>query len=459
MKRTLNPVNIYVSAVNGMVRLTAWIPDKTRRSLVNLSVLIMLCIGTLQYCNKIIKGLLHYSDWVFAVSMAALVVFVIAGADRKVEINRVKTNRLFWLGWIVCFLFMLISSFTNTVKDAYFLWAISGVFLYPLIFLSWHHDDKLRKLFKTFTESAVLVAYLFIIASVIIVPFFSREKLSDGFGYFGMAANPNNNGMLVLTFYAASLYGLLTNKSRRLLYYLIPMGVSVGIAVIADCRTAELGILAQSVCGLLYSYVYAFRKGKGKIRLGRLAGSIILIIAIAVASGMLLNRLDYMDLSVYAEDGVESMGPLAEEVFELLDRLSTGRLSKTRYFIEHSTFWGNGSPDGPVMEGQPDSKWAFNNAVDILYISGVIPFIGCVMWVIAVLVFILKCLFGRGPKREAFMLTIVAFMGYFVEFMLETTMYPVTNHLAMLAYIALIPVTCTERQKQNDDQTCKEKSK
>ena len=64
------------------------------------------------------------------------------------------------------------------------------------------------------------------------------------------------------------------------------------------------------------------------------------------------------------------------------------------------------------------------------------------MWIAASLWFILKCLIGKTDKRPEYLFTIVAFVGYFVEFMLEVTMYSVTNHLVFLAYIGLIPVAC-----------------
>ena len=441
-------ISFYAVITNSISHISSKISDKTRVKLINISTYVFLCIGTINYCNKTIKGLVHFSDWALPVSILAMLMLLFAGIDTKVNIKRIRCNKLFWLGWILCFGMMFVMSFINQVKEVYFLWSVEGIFLFPLLFLAWYPERKRRILFACLSENIVTVSYLFIIASILTVPFFKKPYDGMVSSYIGMAANPNNNGMLILTFYAASIYLLLTERKKSPLYYLLPMGVCVAISVIADCRTAELGIALQTLFGLIYYYICRAKEGKRGLQFSKVLAALLIIIAIAFVSGVVLSRFDDMNVEVHAEDESSSSETSTEELFDKLDQISAGRLRITRYYIEHSTFWGNGSPDGPIMEGVDASKWSFVNAIDILYVSGVIPFIGCILWLLASWIFILKCLRKKDKGNDDYLLTIVAFTGYFTEFMLEVTMYPSTNHLAMLAYIGLIPIACKEIKTQ-----------
>ena len=70
------------------------------------------------------------------------------------------------------------------------------------------------------------------------------------------------------------------------------------------------------------------------------------------------------------------------------------------------------------------------------------------LWFLAVIIFCIKCVFGKLPRRPEYLFTIVTFAGYFVEFMLEVTIYPITTSLVLLAYIGMIPVACREKEKR-----------
>ena len=57
--------------------------------------------------------------------------------------------------------------------------------------------------------------------------------------------------------------------------------------------------------------------------------------------------------------------------------------------------------------------------------------------------------FGRVERRPEYLFTIVTFAGYFAEFMLEVTIYPLTTSLVLLAYLGFIPVACRETEPGN----------
>lgn len=439
----------YIAANNVIAVLSSRIPDKVRTVLINASVYALLCIGLLKYCNKAMKNAVHFSELLYPVGIAAMVLLIIAGSRKEVSIKKLKLGNAFWFGWILCFAMMFVMAFVNPVTRNYFMWSVTSIFMFPLIFIAWSEKDRFRELCSIVSEAVLVMAYVFIILSLLLVPFFSGGTLGTALPeYIGMAVNPNNNGMLTIAFYGPIFYLLLADRKRKPIYYLVPMGFCISISVISNCRTAELGILLQTAGGLLYHYLSAVRPHKERPEWKKLIAAILIVSAVSLVSGFVLSRFDNMDLEVNAEDSLAAEAFSGDEVFEKLDDISSGRLIITRYYIENSTFWGHGSPDGPVMEGYQASKWSFNNAVDVLYISGVLPFIGCVLWFLAVIVFCIKCIFGGVPRRPEYLFTIVTFAGYFVEFMLEVTIYPITTSLVLLAYIGMIPVACREKEKR-----------
>ena len=437
-------LSAYIVVNNGIAVLSSRIPDRVRAILVNASVLVLLCIGTLKYCNGDMRRFMHFSDLAYPAGITALIVLAVAGCKFKTGIDRLRYSRAFWFGWILCFAMMFVMAFVHPVKKSYLMWSVSCLFIFPLIFIGWRGKERFRELCRAVSECVLVITYVFILLSVILVPFFSGGILGIVLPeYIGLAVNPNNNGMLVIAFYGPVLYLLLAERRRKAIYYLFPMGVCVAIAVISNCRTAELGILLQTAGGLVYYYLYSIRPAGEKIQWKKLVAAILIVSAVAVVSGVILKQLDNMHIEVHAADSIDAgAGP----VFEKLDQLSSGRLAITRTYIEESTFWGNGSPDGPIIEGNEASKWSFNNAVDILYISGVIPFAGCVIWMLSVIIFILKWLTGKGKKRPEYLFTIVTFAGYFTEFMLEVTMNPITTSLVLLSYLGFIPMACREKE-------------
>lgn len=437
----------YVAVNNAIAGFSSKIPDRARTAMINVSVYVLLCIGLLRYCNKVMKNFVHFSDLVYPVGIAMILIFTVAGIRCKTSIEKIRIGKAFWFGWMLCFVMMFIMALIHPVVKDYFIWSVMGIFIFPLIFIGHSGRNDFKRLCRTVSEAVLVITYVFIILSLILAPFFSRGELGEIMPeYIGLAVNPNNNGMLVIAFYGPVFYLLMNDRRRAPVYYLMPMGVCIAISVISGCRTAEIGIMLQTLSGLIYYYFASVRPGARRIDWLKMLAAAVIIAAVSLASGFILSRLDNMNLEVYAEDSYEVSLSGGEEIFNELDRLSTGRLGITRYYIEHSSFWGNGSPDGPIMEGYEQSKWSFNNAVDILYISGVIPFIGCVIWTLAVILFIIKCLFGRVERRPEYLFTIVTFAGYFAEFMLEVTIYPLTTSLVLLAYLGFIPVACREKE-------------
>lgn len=437
-------LSAYIAVNNGIAVLSSRIPDRIRAIMVSASVSVLLCIGTLKYCNEVLRKFTHFSDLAYPAGIAALIVLAVAGCRSRTGIRSLRYSRAFWFGWILCFAMMFIMSFVHPVKRTYFMWGVSCFFIFPLIFIGWRDKERFKELCRTVSEIVLVVAYIFILLSIMLVPFFSRGPLGSTMpDYIGMAVNPNNNGMLVIAFYGPIMYLLLAERRRKAIYYLIPMGVCVAISVISSCRTAELGLILQTFGGLIYYYLYSIRPAGEKIQWKKLVAAILIISAVALASGVILKQFDNMNLEVHAADSIDaSAGP----VFDKLNQLSSRRLDITLTYIQQSTFWGHGSPDGPIIQWRDASKWSFNNAVDILYISGVIPFAGCVIWMLSAIIFILRCLAGREERRPEYLFTVVTLAGYFTEFMLEVTMNPITTSLVLLAYLGFIPVACGEKK-------------
>lgn len=435
---------IYIIIINGIASISSGIPETARSLVKRASVDILLLIGVLKYCSRDIKMITHFYEWSLILGSLILVMFVIAGIEKKEYTVNEDINKTFWAGWLLCFFWMLGMSFIHPVEDVYFVWALLSLLLFPLLYIVWGQNDGMKAMFDMVAVRTVAVAYIFILLSIIIVPFINKEQVMVTTDYLGLAGNPNHNGMLSTGFYAAALYMLFSDKKRPFIYLLL-MGICISLSVISVTRASVLAIIMESAAAVIYLFSRKSRNNRtGKLLIQILVAVVIMTI-IAVAAGLVLKIIDNACLSVYAE----AEDATAEEQVQKLDHLSSGRVEIWREYIKRSTFFGNGWSVEPVIEGRHDSRWAHNTIVEILYISGVPACVGYIIWLGACLVFIIRSIFDRNGFRMERLFSMLAISGYFAEAMLEVTIFPMTTGLAFLALLGMIPVANSGREAFN----------
>ena len=443
------PIIVYSKVINIIAVLSSGIAVKWRNIMLNAVLVCFALLGIVAYSNDGIKEALHYIDCVFAVSVILMLILLIASIDRKIDLREISTwriNAVFWAGWYICFLFMVVSSLRHEVRLAYYLWGILCLTVFPMLMIIWYVRGDLSRLCALAARSMVVTTYLFLLLNLIIVPFTTRGQFAGlESDYVGIAGHPNSNGLIVLPFFTAALYLLFIDK-RRMPIYIFSLSFCAMIAVISGTRTSELAMILEVVVAIC---IYAHNKGKlaEMQSSGRLIKTIIVSLLIVIVLGRLLLFTDNIDLKVYAEGEI---GEAYEEIassddLTKLDNLSSGRVVLWKAYLKKVEFVGHGTPTEELFEGRTDSLWAHNNAIDIWYASGFPAFAGYVMWLLAGCGFVLKSMFRRKGFRREYLLAALAFTGYFTEAMLEITIYPMYTGIAFLAYITLIPMAFKER--------------
>ena len=443
MKILYCPWQIYAFIINRICAFSSKIPQRVRLCLMNVAIVSLNLLGIIGHLNEAVKEYVHYYDLLFPLASASLVLLVIAGIEKKVARNAVlEHNPLFCFGWYVCFIAMIISGVIITTKEIYFLWSVLSLTVFPMIMIIYNDRIKLNKLFSFVAHHMVIASYFFLLINLLFVAFFTNSFFADGLGseYLGLAPNPNSNGLIVLPFFSSALYLTITKNNNKA-YYIFSMLICIMFTFISKTRTAELAMILEVLCA---GVLVIRNKGllKWELKAIKTISIIVVSLAITIVIGHCLLYIDKVDLNVYAEGEIEESYAdiYGHENLIRLNQLSNGRLILWKAYLKRVSFVGHGNPDGPLFEGYEYSKWAHNNAIDIWYASGFIAFAGYIVWLLAAWGFVIRCLLKKDGFRKEYLLTVLAFIGYFVEAMLEITIYPMQTGVVLLCFLTITPI-------------------
>lgn len=459
MKISVFIYNIYVVIINLIASFSIKISDRARSIMMNGSVLLLSGLFMLRYLNHDIRDFLHYNNYKIAAPVILLLVLLAASIDRKIMLRRSGGfSPLFITGWLLCFITIILSSILYPVRTEYMWWGILSVTLFPMLMIIWYKRGDYPIFCSLIAGNLVLLSYIFFVLSLLLSAFTVNSLYPAGLdsGFLGIVTNPNSNGLIVLPSVFSAIYLLLTENRNRF-FNLLSLAFSIMMIIISIARTAELAVilgLAAALC--------LYMRHRDLYRQFRLSSASVIAVAAAIAlsvlAGCILMHFDRIDINAYAEGEIteemaapEETPPPADEFSETnaflakheklqrLNALSTGRLSLWISYGKTLKFTGHGSPQGELFKGCPSSKWAHNNAIDIWYASGFIAFAGYIIWLLAGWIFVCRCIISRYRFRNEYMLSAMAFLGYFVEAMLEITMYPTNTGIVFLMYMMLVP--------------------
>ena len=472
MKISVYLYNIYVVLINLIASFSVKISDRARSVMMNGSLFLLSGLFMLRYCSKDIRGFLHYSDYQIAAPVILLLVLLIASIDRKVGLKRSGGfSLLFGTGWWICFVIMVITSFIYPVRGEYLCWGILSITVFPLFMIIWNKRGDYYGFCRLIAVNMVQISYIYLALNLIMSAFITNEFYAEGLddGFLGIAANPNSNGMIVLPFFTAALYLLLTERKRRFVY-LFSMAFSLMLIIISTTRASEAAVIpeviAAAVLYLRHRDLYRHHR-LSAVSLAVIAGAV----ALSVLAGCILMYFDRTDLNAYAiaeetkeTEETEEWTPLVDEMSEAaavvygnetltkLNAVSSGRLLLWLAYTKVLKFTGHGNPRGEVFMGHPNSKWAHNNAIDIWYASGFIAFAGYLIWLLAGWIFVFRSIIAGNSFRKEHLFTVLAFIGYFVEAMLEITIYPTNTGIVFLMYMTLAPVAFSKLSEKTEHQ-------
>ena len=436
----------YCYVINILSEVSQKISSRTRNVLLHAALLLLMLTGTVNYFNDRLQELIGYeSDRVRLFTTVLFIVLLIALVDRKIDARAIRVNKLFWTGWFVCFITIFILSFVHPVKAYYLLWCILSLTVFPMIMIVLNERKDTFALSVMIARDAVIISYVFFAMNLIITPFVTKNELY--FGYQGICNNPNSNGLICTAFFTAALFLLVVDR-RDNFVCLLSITISATLATVSGCRTAQLAMILEAITLAIICLVHR-QFHIDRSRSLRLIIALIAAVLLGIAAGKVLMTIDVFDMNAYAGTEYEEtyQWVVEDETRLKINSLSSGRLFIWKAYSTKLNFLGNGSPDGALMPEYPASKWAHNNAIDIWYASGFIAFAGYMLWLLAVIIFVIKCMKKGRDYRPEYMLAATAFIGYFVEAMLEITLYPMTNGITFLTYMTLY---CAAFRREED---------
>lgn len=428
---------------------SARISNRVRPFLIKGSLLALSNVFLLRYFNKNIKQLIHYDDYNIGIVAILLLILLFSSIDGKIEYNKDKQgNQLFLFGWLLCFVTMQFTAQIYHVREDYYWWGLFSLFIYPTIILVWKEQDKLNSLFTMLAHCMVIASYIFLVLNILLTGFIVDGLINsiNSVAFVGLSPNPNNNGIVVIAFFTAALY-LTTIEERLSFSNILSLAVSIMFAAISCARTTEIAMLAEFIlcCAVFIKHRQLFAKN---VSLARDTAVVIAVLVLSFLLSVVLVHLDRIDLSVHADDGTEYVDASDEvqsnETLSKLNEISSGRIVLWKAYCKKLTFAGRGNPKGPLWPEYEFTQWAHNNAIDIWYASGFLAFLGYVIWLLAGWIFIFRCLLTKSCFRKEYLLTILAFVGYFVVAMLEITIYPTNTGIVFLMYMTLAPIMFME---------------
>ena len=441
-------INAYSFLIERLSCISARIDSKSRQRITGLMIFILCVLGILRHIKTSFKDMIHYTDSAAVIAgTAALLILLIVSADRYTDLKKIKINRLCLYGWLLCFTMAFIMAFINPVRKGYFAWSIiSLVFSVPFVMI-WAARDDFPKFCILLARVMTFAAGCFVIVNLLLVPFI---KQSGDLGYSGLMSNPNGNGMICSALYAAGLFLLLAGD-RPAPAIAVITGFCIAFCIVSDCRTAQIAVGLETIVGAVYCLECSRNTGK-KLNTKKILLTCAVLAVSVLAASFILTEIGKMDLDVYAfdEPGAVTSEDGTGAIYNTLDQLSSSRVRIWREFLLRVTFWGNGSPDAPIMYWYDGSIYAHNNAIEILYTSGVLAFIGYTAFLLCGIWFVIRCLLGKNGYKREYILVMMAFTGYFVNAMLEIVMYSECHMPAILLNLCMMPIFLSYNNKTTD---------
>lgn len=437
---------LYIAIINLIGKMTIKIPANVRIVMINISLLVLSLNGMLTYSNSMLKEMLHLSDYSLEVAVMCFIVLFIASIDHKVNGMRIRGNNWFWIGWILCYVTMVVSNCFHHSHERYVWLGLLCISVIPMIIIVWYEKNECRRLYFLIARSAITVSYVFFALNLILLPFMSNKNVLEGVnkGFAGTGDNPNGTGLICLAFFAAALY-LVVSERKLHLEYLLSLSISTTMIVMSGCRTASI-VLALSVfitpLFLLRCRVFKYKGMTGK----RLLAGILIFAVIALSSYFVFQSLEKIDLNAYASTEYDEAVEFVESnhTLALLNYYSSGRILLWRAYLGKVAFLGHGTPAEPIIPELEASIWAHNNALDIWYASGFPAFIGYALWILCCIGFLAQCVAGKHKLKIEYLFPTLCLIGYIVEAMLEITIYPTHTGIVLMAFLSLAPVAFKE---------------
>lgn len=441
---------LYCFAINVLAIISLNISNIIKRCIFHFAVLFIILTGTVNYYNERIQELLGYeSRRAIYFSIVLFFLLLISLIDRKIHARCTRPNSMFWAGWIICFTAIFVMSFFHPVRHSYFVWSILSLSVIPMIMIVLADRDDAFDLSVSIARDAVLISYVFFLTNIIITPFITKPEVFRE--YLGICGNPNSNGLICTAFFTAALFLLAVDHNNSFVY-LLSLSLSIVLAIISVCRTAQLAMILETIAAVSICLTHRIEYIR-EIHLVKLAVAIVAAVVLGIVAGKYLVGVDSIDMNTYAgtdyEEAVEWVN--SNETRARINNLSSDRLILWKVYSSKLTLIGNGSPDGSLMPEYSASKWAHNNALDIGYASGTIALSGYLLWLLAGIIFVLKCMVGRDGYKKEQLFTSLAFIGYFVQAMLEITIYPMTAGIVFLAYMTMHSIAFKKEDKKNTE--------
>ena len=384
--------------------------------------------------------------------LGVVILFSIKGSLKKVNWNG-------WIvyPWIMCCILILLSGVHHNITSALMFATCVMLFVFPCLYFVWNNRGDYETLYLKTAKATINVLLVYIAVHLIFFP------IIEGTAYYGIAINPNSNGLLGTAGVISSLYLIMMVGNKKILWlHYLSLGIAFALAYISASRASFIAMVMAFVCFCIC--IIRLKKQENKIKEGFITILVILIIVCLSTSvlNMFLENvtprikegiINHMIAEASTEDEeLEDKDSSISDKFNRgddLNSISSGRIVIWKAYLSELNLIGNERGDhGLYVAYTGKYLSAHNSYIEIAYRSGI--FAGLLYAYIALYaaVYSFKGLFGK--KMFEYKMTIIpmAIMAFGVLSNLERALYPLEKVHILFFFLAFGPMFVNNKQKK-----------
>ena len=443
--------NIYIMVLSPLQKLIDNIDCKTKDIVLSLSLHCMI-FNMFMYTAWANLGInVGYAE-LLIINTAFLAIAIVCSL--KEPLKKVEWNGWIVYPWMLCCAHILISGLHHSITSALMFSTCVMLLIFPCLFFVWNNRGDYETLYYKVSKAMIHILFVYFAIHLILFP------VIEGAAYYGIAVNPNSNGLLGTAGIIASLYLIMVGKKKQLWLHYLSLGVSFALTYISASRASFIAIMMAFICFCICIFRLKKQEDNIKEALKIIAVALIVVMLSATAFSTFLTNVtpsikdgivDNMTAEASTEEEeLEGSDSSIGDKFNRGDNLndiSSGRIVIWQAYLSEMNLIGNERGDrGLYVAYTGKYLSAHNSYLEIGYRCGI--FAGLLYAYIALYaaVYSFKGLFGKKVFSYSMTIIPMAVMAFGVLSNLERALYPLEKVHILFFFLAFMPIFVKQKQ-------------
>ncbi len=372
----------------------------------------------------------------------------------KEPLKKVEWNGWIVYPWMLCCVHILLSGLHHNITSALMFSTCVMLFVFPCLFFVWNNRGDYETLYYKVSKAMIHILFVYFALHLVLFP------VIEGEAYYGIAVNPNSNGLLGTAGIIASLYLIMVGKKKQLWLHYLSLGVAFALTYISASRASFIAItmafIAFCIC------LVRLKKQENNIK-ESLKIIVVAVVVVCLSTGVFSAFLKNVTPSIKGgiensmtaeasteEDELEGSDSSIGDKFNRGDNLndiSSGRIVIWQAYLSEMNLIGNERGDrGLYVAYTGKYLSAHNSYIEIGYRCGI--FAGLLYAYIALYaaVYSFKGLFGKKLFNYTMTIIPMAVMAFGVLSNLERALYPLEKVHILFFFLAFAPIFVKQKQ-------------